>query len=153
VYLVAEKELPASLAGFLKSKGIERACVDAVRTRYIVSLPTDITIVHEPDAMVRAGITGALAGITETGSLLLVSGAGQLLTASLLPEIHIAILRASEILPSLPEALRKPEVREATAAVIITGPSRTGDIEMTHTIGVHGPGELHVFLIDDSMTV
>jgi L-lactate utilization protein LutB len=153
VYLVAEKELPARLAGFLKSKGIERACVDAVRTRYIVSLPTDITIAHEPDAMVQAGITGALYGIAETGSLLLVSGTGQTLTASLLPEVHVAVLKTSRLVPTVADALRRPEVRNAAAGVIITGPSRTGDIEMTHTIGVHGPGELHVFLIDDSMTV
>jgi L-lactate dehydrogenase complex protein LldF len=153
VYLVAEKELPARLAGFLKSKGIERACVDAVRTRYIVSLPTDITIAHEPDAMVRAGITGALYGIAETGSLLLVSGTGQTLTASLLPEIHVAVLKTSRLVPTVADALGRPEVRNAAVGVIVTGPSRTGDIEMTHTIGVHGPGELHVFLIDDSMTV
>jgi L-lactate dehydrogenase complex protein LldG len=46
-----------------------------------------------------------------------------------------------------------PEVGAVAAGVVITGPSRTADIEMTLTIGVHGPGELHVFLIDDSMPV
>jgi L-lactate dehydrogenase complex protein LldG len=85
--------------------------------------------------------------------LWLVSGAGQTLTASLLPEVHIVVMGMSQILPTLADALELPQVRAASAVVIITGPSRTADIEMTLTIGVHGPGELHVFLIDDSMPV
>jgi L-lactate dehydrogenase complex protein LldG len=107
----------------------------------------------KPDPSVKAGITGALAGISETGSILLTSGAGETLTASLLPEIHMAVLRISQLVPTLEDALRNPAVRVAASAVIITGPSRTADIEMTLTIGVHGPGELHVFLIDDSKAV
>ncbi len=108
---------------------------------------------REPDPSIRVGVTGAVAGIAETGSLLLTSGAGETLKASLLPEVHIAVLNAAKILPTLADALTLPEVREASAGVVITGPSRTADIEMTLTIGVHGPGELHVFLIDDSMPV
>jgi len=72
---------------------------------------------------------------------------------ALLPEIHVVILRTSQLKHTLAEALRMPEVRTTQSSVIVTGPSRTADIEMTLTIGVHGPGELHVFLIDDSMTV
>jgi L-lactate dehydrogenase complex protein LldF len=148
-YLVSEKELPARLMEFLRSKSIDRVLVDESGAPYV----TDISTIREPDPAVRAGVTGALAGIADTGSLVLLSGAGQTLTASLLPEVHVAVLRTSRLVPSLAEALRMPEVRTAPAGVIITGPSRTADIEMTLTIGVHGPGELHVFLIDDSMTV
>jgi L-lactate dehydrogenase complex protein LldG len=113
----------------------------------------EIFITREPDPTVRVGVTGALVGIAETGSLLLVSNEDQALTASLLPEVHVALLRTSRLVPTLTEALHRPEVRNTPAGVIITGPSRTADIEMTLTIGVHGPGELHVFLIDDSMPV
>lgn len=148
-YLVSEKELPARLTEFLKSKRLDRVLVDESGARFV----TDISTIREPDPTVRAGVTGALCGIADTGSLVLISGAGQTLTASLLPEIHVAVLRTSRLVPSLAEALRRPEVRTAPAGVIVTGPSRTADIEMTLTIGVHGPGELHVFLIDDSMTV
>jgi L-lactate dehydrogenase complex protein LldF len=148
-YLVSEKELPTRLMEFLGSKRIERVLVDETGARYAAEIST----IREPDPTVRAGITGALSGIAETGSLLLVSGAGQMLTASLLPEIHVAILKTSRLVPVLADALRLPEVRTASAGVIVTGPSRTADIEMTLTIGVHGPGELHVFLIDDSVTV
>ena len=149
VYQVKEKDLPRKLTEFLKSKKIDRVLVDESGARY----GTEISTIREPDPTVRAGVTGALCGIAETGSLVLISGAGQTLTASLLPKIHVAVLRTSQLVPTLAEALRRPEVRTAPAGVIVTGPSRTADIEMTLTIGVHGPGELHVFLIDDSMTV
>jgi L-lactate dehydrogenase complex protein LldG len=107
-----------------------------------------IQVQHLPNPGLRAGLTSALAGIAETGSLILPAGAGRPQTASLLPEIHIAILRARDIFASLPEALRLPQVREASAVVLISGPSRTADIEMTLTIGVHGPGELHVLCVE-----
>jgi L-lactate dehydrogenase complex protein LldG len=149
VSLLAEKDLPARLTDFLKSKDIDRVYVDDVGAKYV----TDIPLVRVPDPAVRCGVTGALAGIAESGSLVLVSGAGQSLTASLLPEIHVAVLKTSRLVPTVADALGRPEVRNAAVGVIVTGPSRTGDIEMTHTIGVHGPGELHVFLIDDSETV
>jgi L-lactate dehydrogenase complex protein LldG len=70
------------------------------------------------------------------------------LTASLLPEVHIAILRVADILPSVESALSLPQVAESPGVVLVSGPSRTADIEMTLTIGVHGPGELHVFVIN-----
>jgi len=106
-----------------------------------------IIVSHAPDPGLRVGVTKALCGLADTGSILEADGEGSPLHASLLPEIHIALLRESEILPSLDNAIHL--ARESKSAVFITGPSRTGDIEMSHTIGVHGPGEVHVFLVDD----
>jgi len=74
---------------------------------------------------------------------------GKPLTALLMPEIHIAILRSSEILPRLAEALCRPELRDAAAGVIVIAPSRIVDIEKTLIISFYGLGELHVFLLDD----
>ena len=74
-------------------------------------------------------------------------GEGQPLTASLLPEIHIAALRAADILPSMEAAMSTLEIAKSPAVTLVSGPSRTADIEMTLTIGVHGPGELHIFLV------
>jgi L-lactate dehydrogenase complex protein LldG len=105
----------------------------------------NIGVIHTPDPSVRAGLTGASAALAETGSLLLCGGSECSLTASLLPELHIAIIHEEDILDSLPQVLNLEEVRDASVAVIITGPSRTADIEMTLTIGVHGPGEVYVF--------
>ena len=106
-----------------------------------------ITIHHEPDPTIRVGLTGALAGIARTGSVALTGGAGRPLSASLLTEVHIMILRKEDIYEDLASVLKLPEIRQATSSVIITGPSRTADIEMALTIGVHGPGEVHVLLI------
>lgn len=141
---LAEQEVPARLAEFLHERGVERVCVDKIGEKYAAGIP----FTRDPDPAVRVGITGALAGIADTGSLVLVGGEGRPLTASLLPDIHIAILRGSDLVPTLSDVLGSPEICTASAAVIITGPSRTGDIEMTLSIGVHGPKELHVFLID-----
>jgi L-lactate dehydrogenase complex protein LldF len=142
-YCVPEQEVQARLAELLHERGIDRVCVDDVGEKYI----TGIASVRTPDPTIRAGVTGALVGIAESGSLVLVGGLGRPLTASLLPDLHIAILRASDLVATLPEALRRPEIRTAPSAVIVTGPSRTADIEMTLSIGVHGPKELHVFLV------
>jgi L-lactate dehydrogenase complex protein LldG len=107
-----------------------------------------IQVQHYPDPSLRLGLTAALAGIAETGSLVLQAGAGRPQTASLLPEIHVAILKAADIVPTLQEALCQPQMRDSSAVVLVSGPSRTADIEMTLTIGVHGPGELHVFCVE-----
>ena len=104
-----------------------------------------ITVSHERDATILVGITKAICGLADTGSVLEAEGEGGKLFASLLPEIHLAILRESDIYPSLENAIHL--ARETRSAVFITGPSRTGDIEMSHTIGVHGPGEIVVFLV------
>jgi L-lactate dehydrogenase complex protein LldF len=104
----------------------------------------------EPSSRVGVGLTGAFAGLAETGSLLLLDGPGRPMTASLLPETHIAILHERDIVDSLDQLLNKPEVAQSSSAVLITGPSRTSDIEMTLTIGVHGPGELWVLGIKET---
>lgn len=101
----------------------------------------------QESSKVHAGLTGAIAGIADTGSLVLVGGPGRPLTASLLPEMHIAILDEKDIVEDLSRVLNCEEVIYAPGGVVITGPSRTADIEMALTIGVHGPGELHVLLV------
>lgn len=105
-----------------------------------------------PDPEIKAGLTGALAGIADTGTVVLPSGVGQPLTVSLLPELHITVLDSSQIYENLNQVFdqQKPvrqAILDAPAAVLISGPSRTADIEMTLTIGVHGPREIHVFCL------
>jgi len=108
-----------------------------------------VRVATRTNPSLRVGITGALSAIAETGTLVIPSAKGQPLGASLLAEIHIAIIRSPQIVWSLVEAFQSHEVRDASATVLITGPSRTADIEMTLTIGVHGPKELQVFVVDD----
>jgi L-lactate dehydrogenase complex protein LldF len=145
------EEMPARLIDFLRQKGISRVqlteSVPGVAGADLTE--AGVEVCGEADAQVRAGITPAVAGIAESGSLLLSADPKDALLASLLPSLHVVVMNASQLVGTLAEALRRREVRQAAASVIITGPSRTADIEMTLTIGVHGPGEVCVFLIDD----
>jgi len=110
--------------------------------------PTWETI--QTSSHIRVGLSGASAAIADTGSLLLLGGPGRPLTASLLPEIHIALVWEKDVFEQLDQVLQLEAIKEAPAAVLISGPSRTADIEMTLTIGVHGPGELHVICMKNS---
>jgi len=101
-----------------------------------------------PDHTINIGVTRADCGLADTGSIIVTDAPGSSLQASLLPQIHIAVLQVKDILPSLADAVNQPWLRNAGTTVVITGPSRTGDIEMSHTIGVHGPGELYVMIVD-----
>jgi L-lactate dehydrogenase complex protein LldG len=121
-----QAHLPAGLLAALRDQGIK--------------------ILHNPDPGIQVGITGAVAGIAETGTLVITSGNGKPQSASLLPEVHIAILREVDLLKDLAAALSLPEVQNASLASLVSGPSKTADIEMTLTVGVHGPGEVIVFL-------
>ncbi len=144
-------ELPERIANQIADLGIERIC--AWETAYLpdglLSALSErgIQVVHTPDPQVRLGLTGAWAGIAESGTLLLPSGRGRPQSVSLLPEIHLAVLETGKLVANLAELdIRK--LGEVSSLSLVSGPSRTADIEMTLTIGVHGPGRLVVFLID-----
>jgi L-lactate dehydrogenase complex protein LldG len=100
---------------------------------------------------VPACLTGADAAVAESGSFALVNGPGRGRLASLLPPLHVALLPAARIVRSLPEAMDLlmshfgPALfGERSNLVFVTGPSRTADIELSLTLGVHGPREVHV---------
>ena len=104
------------------------------------------------------GVTGALAGIAETGTLMLVSGPHSPTTLNFLPDTHIAVLDARAIDGTYEEAwsrLRAAGTEGADGAFMprtvnfITGPSRTADIEQTLLLGAHGPRRLLIVIIDD----
>ncbi|MFZ5905343.1 MAG: LUD domain-containing protein [Chloroflexota bacterium] len=137
-----------SVIDLLKSRQISHIHLEPDTLDESALRQAGITITAAPDPAIRVGVTKALCGLADTGSVLIADGEGSPLQASLLPEVHIAVLRASQILPALENAIDM--MKEARAAVFITGPSRTADIEMTLTIGVHGPKELIVLLVDDS---
>ena len=94
------------------------------------------------------GITTAQAAIAETGTLVLDSARERHRLVSLVPPVHIAIVDASKIYPTLGETLSmlRNDKELSPAVTFITGPSRTADIELTLTIGVHGPQELYAII-------
>lgn len=97
----------------------------------------------------QVGITSCDWAIAETGSLLLCSRTGRERAASLLPPVYIAIVERRQIVPDLIDAIGTLSrgAQLPSNAVLITGPSKTGDIELQLTTGVHGPGTWHVIVI------
>jgi len=141
-------ELTNTIIEFLRAHAINQIHLEPNVLDEVILQKAGITVSHAPDPALRVGVTKAICGMADTGSVLIVDGEGHPLQASLLPEVHIAVLCTSDILPSLSDALTLPILLTSRSAVVITGPSRTGDIEMSLTIGMHGPGEVCVFLID-----
>jgi L-lactate dehydrogenase complex protein LldF len=147
----AESELAEKILELLAERGVEEVMAwedDYLPLGLAAKLREQgLTIHNEPNPQIQAGISGAVAGIAETGTLVVPSGAGQPQSVSLLPEIHIAILREAHIEENLAKVFNFRKVRNANTVSLISGPSRTADIEMTLTIGVHGPGEVIVYCI------
>ena len=95
-----------------------------------------------------AGVTTAQWGIAETGTLVLESARERSRLASLVPPIHVALLSTRCICDSLSDALARVDPA-SHAITLITGPSRTSDIELTLVVGVHGPQTVHVVLLEE----
>ena len=103
------------------------------------------------------GITGANIGIASTGTIVIVTNEGNGRLVSTLPPVHIAVLGIDKIVPTLDEATEILKVlapnatgqKFSTYVSMTTGPSRTGDIEGELAIGVHGPLEMHIVLLDN----
>lgn len=97
------------------------------------------------------GITSVERAIAETGSLMMWHGPGQERIASLLPPLHLALVHRSQIVPDLFDAMGLLIDRGAgnlpSNVTLITGPSKTGDIEQQLTTGVHGPGKWRVVIV------
>lgn len=96
------------------------------------------------------GVTSCDVAVAETGSLVVCSRPGQERIASLVTPVHIALVERTQIVPDLFDAFERlgatPNDLPSNIS-IITGPSKTGDIELTLTTGVHGPGTWHVIVI------
>ncbi len=104
------------------------------------------------------GLTSADYALADTGTLVLVSGNEHHRLISLLPPVHVCILRSDRILPGLTQLLARvnqesyARERPPQSLICITGPSRTADIEQTITTGVHGPKSLHVLIYSPRAT-
>jgi L-lactate dehydrogenase complex protein LldG len=99
-------------------------------------------------AEAEVGITGCDAAIAETGTLVLTSGPGKSRLVSLLPPLHVAVLSPAELCVSMAEFFERHAARlgDCASCTFVTGPSRTADIELTLTLGIHGPGRVAVVI-------
>ena len=103
---------------------------------------------REQQAAAEIGVTGCDAAIAETGSLVLFSGPGRSRAVSLLPPVHLAIVDRAKLCFTMADVFAKHRTRleQSAACTVITGPSRTADIELTLTLGIHGPGRVVVII-------
>jgi len=99
----------------------------------------------------RLGITGVFCAIAETGTLVVLSGADTPTATTLLPDTHVAIVSTSRIVDTMEDAfalIRTERGSVPRAINMISGPSRTGDIEQTIVLGAHGPFRVHILVVD-----
>ena len=112
-----------------------------------------LSLAEDADAV---SLTAAFAGIAETGTCMLLSGPESPTGLTLLPETHIVVLRVGQVVGPYEEAWARLRRRNAgdgawsmpRTVSLITGPSRSADIEQTMQIGAHGPRRLHIVLVD-----
>ena len=168
----SRQTLEKHLEELVSSRGIEKVVrwktplLEEVEQALVKDGATVTTIGAAPEdpkarAEVNQAIIDADLGITEvdyaiadTGTLVLFTGEDRSRLVSLLPPLHIALLRPSVIVPSMAELLpvlsayaREDPRSLGSCITFITGPSRTADIEKVLTIGVHGPKELHLLIL------
>ena len=102
----------------------------------------------------RVSLTGAFAGVAETGTLVTTSGPEHPTSLNLLPETHIVVLREADIVGTYEDVWDRLRQRYGAGSMprtvnTITGPSRTADIEQTLQLGAHGPRHMHIVVVRD----
>lgn len=157
VHRVQGDEVPPDLiAELVETHDVRRAVISAEPEAAAVAVELRALAVDvEPlslEAAARAdlGVTSATYGLATTGSIVQESAVAGGRTASLLPKVHLCVLPASRLVPSTASVLRALGApgRLPSNLVLVTGPSRSGDIEQIITLGVHGPTSLHVVLLE-----
>lgn len=157
--VASEADIPAEVARYLASENLPAELVMAPDPA-LDPIPWN----ERPLLRVRRGraepgdaasLTPCLAAIAETGTLMLVSGPQTPTTLNFLPDTHIVVVRAGQVVAAYEDAwdliraraANRPEAWPRTVN-LVTGPSRTGDIEQRIQLGAHGPRRLHVVLVD-----
>ncbi|GAB2729064.1 LutC/YkgG family protein [Kitasatospora kifunensis] len=154
VRLVAEAGLTAALGAALTERGVRQLVVpEGFRAGWLPTGPFTV-LADDPQLTVSqldaadAVLSTAALGIAETGTLVLDAGPGQGRRAlTLLPDYHLCVLRADQVVGDLPEALERLDPRRPLT--FISGPSATSDIELDRVEGVHGPRTLDVVIVTE----
>ncbi len=151
----AGEDLPTAVAEYLRSHNLP-AAVRMGDDPLLAGLPwerTQVEVKRGPsDGSDPVGLSHAVAGVAETGTLVLLSGPDNPTTLNFLPESHIVAVKAEDIAgdyESVWDAVRARYGRGAMPRTVnmITGPSRSADIEQTILLGAHGPRRLHIIVV------
>ncbi|HEX6779746.1 MAG TPA: LUD domain-containing protein [Ktedonobacterales bacterium] len=153
VFQTTEAELPATLARVCAERGFRRLVAPADLPD--VWLPAGVEILKDEPALsyetldaVDAVFTGCRLGIAQTGTIVLDGGAGGGRRAlSLIPDVHLCVVRAGQVVDLVPEAITALQASATKPITFISGPSATSDIELSRVEGVHGPRTLIVLLV------
>jgi L-lactate dehydrogenase complex protein LldG len=149
--------LPKEVSTYLKSRNLPasvRMGADPLLTGAGWDSERTLEIKTGPsDGSDLAGVSHARAGVAETGTLVLASGPDNPVTITFLPEHHIVAVKASDIGATMEEAfegIRQTYGKGTMPRTVnmVTGPSRSGDIEQTILLGAHGPRALHIVIVD-----
>ncbi len=160
--LSSDQEIPEAVSAYLTQKNLP-ARVKLTGEERLKALPwqdkaPNLSLLEgasSGDDLVS--LTGSFAGIAETGTLLLHSGPAGPTTLNFLPETHMVVLYEKDLVGTMEEMWTRMRKQQADkgekflprAVNMITGPSRTGDIELTILLGAHGPHALHILLVED----
>jgi len=155
-------DAPAAVARYLAAQGL---AARAVVWPQLADLPWAAAGVEaearrpkrdESQGADLVGVTGCFCALAETGTLVLTSGGETPASSHLLPETHIAIVRASRIVAGMEDAFGLMRAERGGVANMmprainmVSGPSRTGDIEQTIVLGAHGPYRVHIVIATD----
>ncbi len=152
---VAASETPVAIAAYLMEKQLSLQAVCWPPLRNLNWSRAGLSVeARGAAAGDLVGITGVFCAIAETGTLMLLSGADTPATVSLLPETHIALLPLARIVARMEEGwdwLRRDPGTLPRSINLISGPSRTADVEQTVTLGAHGPYRVCIVLVSDNL--
>ena len=145
-------DVPAAVAGFLAANGLPSHAVCWPALGGLAWAEAGLRVdARAPDGDDLVGISGVFAAIAETGTLMMLSGPQSPASTHLLPETHIAVVAASQIVAHYEDAFARMREQRGVpprAMNLVSGPSRTGDIEQTIVLGAHGPYRVHLVLVE-----
>lgn len=154
----SDADVAAVVAEVLTVAGVREVVVPpALPPGWTDALPDEVrVVVDDPDAprtaeqldAADAVVTGARVAIADTGTVVLDGAPDQGRRAlSLVPDLHVCVVRTADVVASVPEAVRLLAAHPERPQTWVSGPSATSDIELSRVEGVHGPRTLHVVLV------
>ncbi len=148
-------EVPHAVAAYLQAQGLAREAVCWNTLGGLDWAAAGLAVqARRPQGDDLVGISGAFVAIAETGTLMMLSGPDTPASMHLLPETHIAVVPTERVVAHYEEAFalaRDERGQLPRATNLVSGPSRTGDIEQTIVLGAHGPYRVHVILVGEGV--